>query len=101
MSVAFEMGYSDGFTLSNQMERLTGVRPRQARELLGWEWAVEAWLQNEARDGGLSMTLHRKFRVPPKRIVVPPVYPFADSKPPARIALATEAGIDLPPKASA
>jgi AraC-like DNA-binding protein len=90
MSVAFEMGYSDGFTLSNQMERLTGVRPRQAREMLGWEWAVEAWLQNEARTGGLSMTLHRKFRVPPQRVVVPAVHRFLHARHPARIALVAE-----------
>jgi AraC-like DNA-binding protein len=96
MSVAFEMGYGDGFTLSNQMERLTGVRPRQARRLLGWEWAVEAWLQNEARGGGLSRTLHRKFRVPPKRIVVPAQHRLVQGGDAAPIAWVSE-NTETPP----
>lgn len=45
--VASRLGYSDGFTMSNQMKRLTGYRPSQVRELLGWEWLVEAWLAKE------------------------------------------------------
>lgn len=53
-SIACELGYSDGFALSNQMKRLTGVRPSQAREWLGWEWIVEAWLRTEARDGAVK-----------------------------------------------
>jgi len=103
MSVAFEMGYSDGFTLSNQMERLTGLRPRQARGLLGWEWAVEAWLQKESRSGGLSMTLHRKFRVPQKRVVIPSAHRFVNAGQSARVAMVAEGieGIDESPKARA
>lgn len=46
-SVACSFGYPDGFSLSNQMVRLTGVRPTQARTALGWEWLVEAWMQRE------------------------------------------------------
>lgn len=46
-SVACGLGYSDGFALSNQMFRLTGVRPSTAREHLGWEWFVEQWLERE------------------------------------------------------
>jgi AraC-like DNA-binding protein len=53
LSVGFELGYPDGFALSNQMVRLTGVRPSQARVCLGWEWFMEAWLRTEAEAGGL------------------------------------------------
>ncbi|CAN5628877.1 hypothetical protein BH23GEM9_BH23GEM9_05320 [soil metagenome] len=45
--IASRFGYPDGFTLSNQMKRLVGHRPSQVRELLGWEWIVEAWLREE------------------------------------------------------
>jgi AraC-like DNA-binding protein len=45
--IATRFGYPDGFTMSNQMKRLIGYRPSQARELLGWEWLVEAWLKKE------------------------------------------------------
>jgi AraC-like DNA-binding protein len=45
--IATRFGYPDGFTLSNQMKRLTGYRPSEVRELLGWEWLVEAWLERE------------------------------------------------------
>jgi len=53
-SVAFEHGYPDGFSLSNQMERLIGHRPSEVRRRLGWEWLVEAWLRREAGLGRLS-----------------------------------------------
>jgi len=53
-SVAFELGYPDGFSLSNQMERLTGHRPSEVRRRLGWEWLVEAWLRREAGGGRFS-----------------------------------------------
>lgn len=53
-SVAFEHGYPDGFSLSNQMERLIGHRPTEVRRRLGWEWLVEAWLRREAEAGRLS-----------------------------------------------
>jgi AraC-like DNA-binding protein len=52
-SVAFEHGYPDGFSLSNQMERLTGHRPTEVRRRLGWEWLVESWLRREAEAGRL------------------------------------------------
>jgi AraC-like DNA-binding protein len=55
--VAGELGYPDGFTLSNQMERLVGVRPSLVRDRLGWEWFVEAWLRKEWREGGLIICL--------------------------------------------
>lgn len=52
--VACDLGYPDGFALSNQMLRLTGWRPSTIREHLGWEWIVEAWLRTEADDGKLT-----------------------------------------------
>jgi AraC-like DNA-binding protein len=45
--VSASLGYPDSFTLSNQMLRMTGVRPSLARERLGWEWLVEEWLVRE------------------------------------------------------
>ena len=45
--IASRFGYTDGFTMSNQMKRLIGYRPSDVRELLGWEWIVEAWLKKE------------------------------------------------------
>jgi len=45
--IAMNMGYPDGFTLSNQMKRLIGMRPTELREYVGWEWIVEAWLEQE------------------------------------------------------
>jgi AraC-like DNA-binding protein len=45
--IAARFGYPDGFTMSNQMKRLIGYRPSEVRELLGWEWLVEAWLKRE------------------------------------------------------
>ena len=55
--LARSLGYPDGFTLSNQMERVIGVRPSLAREWLGWEWLVEEWLQNEWSRNGLRVRL--------------------------------------------
>ena len=48
------LGYPDGFALSNQMKRLVGIRPSEARSCLGWEWVVEAWLRREAAAGRLG-----------------------------------------------
>lgn len=53
-SIACGLGYPDGFALSNQMKRLTGVRPSTARDALGWEWFFEAWLQQERQTGSLT-----------------------------------------------
>jgi AraC-like DNA-binding protein len=52
--VACETGYPDGFALSNQMNRLLGIRPSVAKEHFGWEWLVEAWLRREAVMGGFA-----------------------------------------------
>ena len=53
-SIAVSLGYSDGFSLSNQMRRLCGVRPLDVREKLGWEWVFEMWLAREAAEGGIA-----------------------------------------------
>jgi AraC-like DNA-binding protein len=53
-SIAYELGYPDGFAVSNQMHRLIGYRPSVVRERLGWDWIVESWLRREAAGGGLA-----------------------------------------------
>ena len=60
LSVGYELGYPDAFSLSNQMARLTGHRPSEVRRYLGWEWLLEAWLRREADSGGLApdFTMH-------------------------------------------
>ena len=57
-AIAASLGYPDGFTLSNQMERMVGVRPSVVRERLGWEWFIEAWLYREWLEGGLRVRLN-------------------------------------------
>ena len=58
-TIACRLGYPDSFSLSNQMMRLTGVRPSLVRERLGWEWIVERWLRTESRAGTLAFPLTR------------------------------------------
>ncbi len=53
-SVAISLGYADGFSLSNQMKRLCGIRPSEVREKLGWEWVFESWLVREAAAGNIT-----------------------------------------------
>lgn len=65
LAVGYELGYPDGFSLSNQMYRLTGYRPVEARQYLGWEWVLEAWLRREADSGGLAPDLTEEFLLPP------------------------------------
>lgn len=55
--VGCRFGYPDGFSLSNQMKRLTGLRPSTARKCLGWEWIVESWLRVEAEEGKIDLPL--------------------------------------------
>lgn len=52
--VSGRFGYTDGFTLSNAMKRLTGFRPSFIRQHLGWEWIVAAWLKQEGWERLLS-----------------------------------------------
>ncbi|MCJ7629183.1 MAG: AraC family transcriptional regulator [Longimicrobiales bacterium] len=59
--VGCELGYPDGFAFSNQMKRLTGLRPSIMRECFGWEWIVESWLFTEAQSGSLSRTLKNQL----------------------------------------
>ena len=59
-SVACALGYPDGFALSNQMHRLTGIRPSAARECLGLEWVMESWLKREAEPGALLPEVHHR-----------------------------------------
>ena len=58
-SAATSLGYPDGFSLSNQMKRLCGVRPLEARRRLGWEWLFETWLAREAGRGTLAESVFR------------------------------------------
>jgi AraC-like DNA-binding protein len=58
-SIAIDHGYPDGFSVSNQMERLIGHRPSEIRERLGWEWILEAWLRREAETGAFAPSLMR------------------------------------------
>ena len=65
VAIGRDLGYPDGFALSNQMKRLTGLRPSIMRECFGWEWIVESWLYREAVAGSLSPTLRNTlFRSP-------------------------------------
>ena len=61
LAVASELGYPDGFAFSNQMKRLTGLRPSMMRECFGWEWVVESWLLKEAQSGSLAASLRRNL----------------------------------------
>jgi hypothetical protein len=49
------------------MERIIGVRPSFARERLGWEWVLEAWLLREWESGGLIQSLRGLSHEGPKK----------------------------------
>lgn len=49
-----QVGYPDPFTCSNQMKRLTGLRPSEVKSRLGWHWFVECWVREEAARGGFD-----------------------------------------------
>lgn len=76
-SLAYELGYPDGFAVSNQMQRLVGHRPSTVRERLGWDWIVEAWLRREAEQGAFSpqatetVLKHERTPSPPPSMVRP------------------------------
>lgn len=63
-TIASDLGYPDGFSLSNQMHRMTGFRPTTVRQFLGWEWLFESWLRIEADRGNLTGPLARAVREP-------------------------------------
>jgi AraC-like DNA-binding protein len=65
MTIAYDLGYSDGFAFSNQMRRLVGLRPSAVRRAFGWEWIVEAWLTRELASGGFSSRIQHRL-TPPK-----------------------------------
>jgi AraC-like DNA-binding protein len=52
--IARDLGYADGFALSNQMDRLVGTRPSSVRERLGRGWIVDAWIRRELATGGFE-----------------------------------------------
>ncbi len=68
MTIAYDLGYSDGFSFSNQMRRLTGLRPSAVRRALGWEWIVEAWLIRECASAGFSSRLQHRLTPPPRSL---------------------------------
>lgn len=52
--VARNLGYADGFALSNQMDRLLGLRPSMVRERLGRGWILDGWVRRELATGGFE-----------------------------------------------
>ncbi|MFV2008064.1 MAG: helix-turn-helix domain-containing protein, partial [Longimicrobiales bacterium] len=69
MTIAYDLGYSDGFAFSNQMRRLTGLRPSAVRRAFGWEWIVEAWLTRELASGGFSSRIQHRLTPPPMSLL--------------------------------
>jgi len=59
--IGCDLGYPDGFAFSNQLFRLTGLRPSMMKSCFGWEWIVESWLFREALDGSLSHSLRNSL----------------------------------------
>jgi AraC-like DNA-binding protein len=79
-TIATDLGYPDGFALSNQMKRLLGARPSTIRDCLGWEWVVEAWLRAERQAGTLRFDIPIDLGSPIRRVAEagpagPPVRP--------------------------
>ena len=92
---AAEMGYPDPFTMSNQMKRLTGLRPSEVKSRFGWSWIIECWILEEAKRGGFDLQRYRRALEPylvttapatntprftgtvPDPLVRPPVWPHA------------------------
>lgn len=61
---AAEMGYPDPFTMSNQMKRLTGLRPSEVKARFGWNWIAECWILEETRRGGFDRQRYRRALAP-------------------------------------
>jgi len=83
-ALAYEEGYPDGFSLSNQMHRLIGVRPSQVRDHLGWEWILEAWLRREAESGGLAPRAADEINAGARTGTVPMILPAVHRGRPGR-----------------
>lgn len=87
---AAEMGYPDPFTMSNQMKRLTGLRPSEVKSRYGWSWIVESWIVEETMRGGFDRQRYRRalapYLVEPPRAAPlpplggPPVWPESRSR---------------------
>jgi AraC-like DNA-binding protein len=45
LRLALELGYSDHSALSHQIHRTFRLRASAIRQLLGWEWLLDRWLQ--------------------------------------------------------
>ena len=61
---AAELGYPDPFTMSNQMKRLTGLRPSEVKARFGWSWIAESWVVEETRRGGFDRDRYRRALAP-------------------------------------
>lgn len=85
-NIACSLGYSDGFSLSNQMSRLCGVRPMDTRTMVGWEWLFESWLAREAEHGNISKNV---VKTRPSIAPLPLRAPAQDEgeRPPAAVSL--------------
>jgi len=82
--IGCDLGYPDGFSFSNQLNRLTGLRPSMMKVCFGWEWIVESWLLREASEGNLSPSIKKAL--------------FPDGSPwPAELAPAPEAERKMAP----
>ena len=75
---AAEMGYPDPFTMSNQMNRLTGLRPSEVKTRYGWSWIAECWIVEEVKRGGFDSQRYRRALAP---YLVEPT-PTAPPRPP-------------------
>lgn len=80
---AAEMGYPDPFTMSNQMKRLTGLRPSEVKSRYGWTWIIECWILEEARRGGFDRERYRRalgeYVITPAPVVANNTWPPAVS----------------------
>lgn len=57
--IARDLGYADGFALSNQMQRVLALRPQVVRDHLGIGWIIDLWLTRElAREGFRGACAH-------------------------------------------
>jgi AraC-like DNA-binding protein len=84
--IGSELGYPDGFAFSNQLKRLTGLRPSIMRDCFGWEWIVESWLVKEAEDNNLSSQVRQRLFPPDSAL------PSGSSTPASAIQTARQTG---------